>query len=92
MFEGNGIGPEISIAVQEVFEAAKVPIDWEMHLIHSKSINKEGDLIHPDSLEAVKKHKFGLKGKKENSKSNQSLSFSVHKKIINKKKYFYRTF
>lgn len=29
LIPGDGIGPEISAAVQKIFECAKVPITWE---------------------------------------------------------------
>lgn len=29
LIPGHGIGPEITVAVQKIFEAAKVPIEWE---------------------------------------------------------------
>lgn len=29
LIPGDGIGPEISAAVQKIFAAANVPIDWE---------------------------------------------------------------
>lgn len=29
LIPGDGIGPEISAAVQKIFAAAKVPIEWE---------------------------------------------------------------
>ena len=29
LIPGHGIGPEISAAVVKIFEAAKVPIEWE---------------------------------------------------------------
>lgn len=29
LIPGDGIGPEISAAVQKIFEAAKTPIDWD---------------------------------------------------------------
>lgn len=29
LIPGDGIGPEISAAVQKIFEVAKVPIEWE---------------------------------------------------------------
>ena len=31
LFQGDGIGPEISQAVMKIFEAADVPIEWEQH-------------------------------------------------------------
>lgn len=36
LFPGNGIGPEISQSVINIFEAAKVPIEFEHHQIHTK--------------------------------------------------------
>lgn len=29
LIPGDGIGPEISVAVQQIFKAADVPIEWE---------------------------------------------------------------
>lgn len=29
LIPGHGIGPEITIAVQKIFDAAKVPIEWD---------------------------------------------------------------
>lgn len=29
LIPGDGIGPEISAAVQQIFKAANVPIEWE---------------------------------------------------------------
>ena len=31
LFKGDGIGPEISDAVVKIFNAAHVPIDWELY-------------------------------------------------------------
>lgn len=30
LIPGDGIGPEISAAVQKIFEAANVPVEWEV--------------------------------------------------------------
>ena len=45
LFPGNGIGPEISQSVVDIFKAAKVPIEWEYHQIHTKGQTADGDLI-----------------------------------------------
>jgi len=45
LFPGNGIGPEISQSVVDIFSAAKVPIEFEYHHIHSKGQTEDGDLI-----------------------------------------------
>ena len=45
LFAGDGIGPEIASAVMEIFEAAKVPIQWEHHTISTHAVTPGGDLI-----------------------------------------------
>jgi len=42
---GDGIGPEITEAVLDIFSALKIPLDFEYHKIHSHSVTAEGDLI-----------------------------------------------
>jgi len=37
IFPGDGIGPEISQAVIDIFAATKVPIEWEFYKIHNTS-------------------------------------------------------
>jgi isocitrate dehydrogenase (NAD+) len=62
LFPGNGIGPEISQAVVDIFSYLKVPIEFEYHEIHVKGQTSDGDLISYDSLNALKNYKLGLKG------------------------------
>jgi len=60
---GDGIGPEIAASVLAVFEAAKVPINWELHNIgthHVKPGSK--DLISPEAIESIVRNRVGLKG------------------------------
>ena len=45
MFAGDGIGPEIATAVQDIFAAAQVPISWEQHTISTHAVTPGGDLI-----------------------------------------------
>lgn len=53
---GDGIGPEISESVQEVFKAAKVPIEWEIFDV-DPAIG-----LSPELKESVRRNKVGLKG------------------------------
>ena len=62
LFPGNGIGPEISQAVVDIFAALKVPIEWEHHEIYTKGQTAEGDLISADSIARVRELRYGLKG------------------------------
>ena len=45
LFPGNGIGPEISQSVIDIFTSLKVPIEFEHHQIHTKGQTEDGDLI-----------------------------------------------
>lgn len=63
LMPGDGIGPEISQSVVEIFKAAAVPIQWEMHQIGTKHVQKGSkDLISPTAIESIIRNKVGLKG------------------------------
>lgn len=62
LFKGDGIGPEISDSVIKIFNAAHVPIDWELHQIGQKAVSKDGDLISEEAIASVKANKVALKG------------------------------
>ena len=34
LFPGDGIGPQISESVKEIFSAAEVPVEWEEHEVY----------------------------------------------------------
>ena len=46
----------------DIFSAAKVPIEWEHHVIHKKRVTQQGDLITEDTMKAVREKKYALKG------------------------------
>ena len=83
LFPGNGIGPEISRSVEDIFSALKIPIEFEAHQIHSKGQTADGDLISAESIEAVKKYGYGLKGPFETpiGKGFRSLNVTLRKKL-----------
>ncbi|XP_015727988.2 isocitrate dehydrogenase [NAD] subunit alpha, mitochondrial isoform X1 [Coturnix japonica] len=62
LIPGDGIGPEISAAVMKIFDAAKVPIQWEERNV--TAIQGPGGkwMIPPDAKESMDKNKMGLKG------------------------------
>ena len=62
LFPGDGIGPEISGAVQQIFSALKLPIAWKLEQIQKERVNEEGDMISPETLQSLKNNKFALKG------------------------------
>jgi len=83
IFPGDGIGPEISQSVVDLFSAVKAPIDWEFHQIHKKAVTASGDLISEESLESVKKNKWALKGPFETpiGKGHRSLNVTLRKRL-----------
>jgi isocitrate dehydrogenase (NAD+) len=62
LFPGDGIGPEIAAAVEEVMSAAKVPIHFEPFGVGTAKAVADGKLIPDDAVESVRKNKVALKG------------------------------
>jgi isocitrate dehydrogenase (NAD+) len=61
LISGDGIGPEISESVRNIYSAAKVPIDWEE--VSVTPILKNGKTVIPDeAIESVKRNTVALKG------------------------------
>jgi len=61
LIEGDGIGPEISQSVKDIFAAAKAPIEWESVDVTPQL--KDGKTVIPDAaINSVKKNYVALKG------------------------------
>ncbi|CCC06826.1 hypothetical protein SMACR_00855 [Sordaria macrospora] len=61
LIEGDGIGPEIAVAVKDIFAAAQTPIAWEP--INVDPILKNGKTAIPDAaIESIRRNKIALKG------------------------------
>ena len=55
LIEGDGIGPEISQSVKEIYSAAKVPIKWESVDVTPRL--KDGRTVIPDeAINGVKRN------------------------------------
>ena len=62
LIPGDGIGPEISKSVTDIFKAAGVEVEFETENAGEKVYNEIGELI-PDSLyKSIEKNKVALKG------------------------------
>ena len=62
LIPGDGIGPEISESLKNIYEAAGVPISFETENAGTEVYEKTGELI-PDSLyKSVEKNKIAIKG------------------------------
>ena len=62
LIKGDGIGPEISDAVVEIFDAAKVPIKWIEKQAGLSVIDKYPTGIPQETLDAIEKYQVALKG------------------------------
>ncbi|KAH0277716.1 isocitrate dehydrogenase-like protein subunit 1, partial [Aureobasidium melanogenum] len=61
LIEGDGIGPEISQSVKDIFEAANVPIKWEP--VDVTPHLKDGKTVIPDeTIESISRNYVALKG------------------------------
>lgn len=62
LIPGDGIGPEVSYAAQQIIEATGVKIQWETVNAGAEVYEKTGTLV-PDSVyESIEKNKIALKG------------------------------
>lgn len=77
LFEGHGIGPEISSAVVKIFDAANAGIAWEPQQI-GIPVGDTKELVSKEAIESVLKNKLALKG----PLATPSM-YSKNKKIIN---------
>ena len=62
LIPGDGIGPEISAAVQKVFHAAGAPITWVERQAGIAAQESCGELLPSETVESLEHHKVALKG------------------------------
>ncbi|XP_077988886.1 isocitrate dehydrogenase [NAD] subunit alpha, mitochondrial-like [Glandiceps talaboti] len=62
LIPGDGIGPEISAAVQQIFEAAEVPVEWEVVDVTPVKGPDGRWTIPLKAVESMNKNLIGLKG------------------------------
>lgn len=61
LFEGDGIGPEITKEVVRILEATGLKLNYHPYLIGQRAYEKYGVLIPDEAIEAIKKYKVALK-------------------------------
>jgi len=83
LIPGDGIGPEISAAVQKIFAAANVPIEWES--VDVTPVKGPDGIfgIPPAAIQSVNKNKIGLKGPLMTpvGKGHRSLNLAIRKEF-----------
>ncbi|HBT51095.1 MAG TPA: NAD-dependent isocitrate dehydrogenase [Petrotoga sp.] len=62
LIPGDGIGPEITSVVVEIFEHLKAPISWEVVDAGEKVIEKYGTPLPNYVIDSIKRNKVALKG------------------------------
>ncbi|TGZ41395.1 Isocitrate dehydrogenase [NAD] subunit, mitochondrial [Temnothorax longispinosus] len=83
LIPGDGIGPEISAAVQKIFDAAKVPIEWESVDVTPVK-GPDGKFGIPQAaIDSVNRNKIGLKGPLMTpiGKGHRSLNLALRKEF-----------
>uniref|UniRef100_A0A915EAM1 Isocitrate dehydrogenase [NAD] subunit, mitochondrial n=1 Tax=Ditylenchus dipsaci TaxID=166011 RepID=A0A915EAM1_9BILA len=83
LIPGDGIGPEISSAVQKIFEAAKTPIEWDPVDV-TPVRGRDGNFHIPNRcIELMHVNKVGLKGPLETpiGKGHRSLNLAVRREF-----------
>ena len=60
LIPGDGIGKEVTDSVKEVFDALKVPVQWEQYDVSGETTG--GDELFQKAMESLKRNKVGLKG------------------------------
>ncbi len=62
LIPGDGIGPEISRAVQQIFLAVKAPIEWDVCFAGQAGISRYGVPLPDDTIQSIQKNHLALKG------------------------------
>lgn len=62
LIPGDGIGPEITAAVRDIFAALHAPIDWEEENAGLTAWQQHGELVPGSLLRSLERNRIGLKG------------------------------
>ena len=59
---GDGIGPEVTAATLRIIERAGADLEWLTLPAGAAAAEQNGDLLPPETLEAIETHRIALKG------------------------------
>jgi isocitrate dehydrogenase (NAD+) len=62
LIPGDGIGPEVTEATQQIIRAAGVQIEWEPTAARAELERRGTDFMHSGVVESIRKNKVALKG------------------------------
>ena len=63
LIPGDGIGPEVTEAVIQIFAAAGLQIEWERHDAGVVAFKQYGQSLPAALLDSVQRNKVALKGR-----------------------------
>ncbi|MEI6438468.1 MAG: isocitrate/isopropylmalate dehydrogenase family protein [Candidatus Omnitrophota bacterium] len=62
LLAGDGIGPEVALAMKKCVDATGVKIDWEEQCVGAPAIEKFGTPLPQAAIDSVRKNKVAIKG------------------------------
>ena len=62
LIPGDGIGPEVTAAVQRILEAAEAPLQWVVRQAGLAALEADGEVLPAKTIEAIESHGIALKG------------------------------
>ena len=62
LIPGDGIGPEVTQAVQPILEVAGAPLEWEERQASITALESSGEVLPAETVEAIQRHQLALKG------------------------------
>jgi isocitrate dehydrogenase (NAD+) len=62
LIPGDGIGPEVTAAVKDVFAATAAPIEWVERRAGLAALDEGDDVLPAETLNAIEQYKVALKG------------------------------
>jgi len=62
LIPGDGIGPEVASAMQEVVESAGIDVQWETYEAGEAAYQKCGQYLPDDLLESIRRNRVAIKG------------------------------
>jgi isocitrate dehydrogenase (NAD+) len=62
LIAGDGIGPEVTVAVQRILSAAGAEIEWVERRAGISALSEGSEVMPKSTLEAIREHQVALKG------------------------------
>lgn len=83
LIQGDGIGPEVSVATQQVLEAAGAEIEWDLIEVGKEAMEKYATPLPDIVIESIKKNGVALKGPVTTpiGEGFQSVNVSLRKQL-----------